>query len=129
MSEFTVLVQYNDWKGASAADDADSISLSRYLKNEGLINEGEFLIAASLWVGENHGGKLGVVGVRAFLYAKESTFEDVKSALNAEQGPIPVRVVEVELTLDEYVGLFKRFAVILTRKDLNIEGREYVQAR
>ena len=44
MSSFKASVQYNDWEGTAAADDADVVSLTRYLATNGLINENEYLL-------------------------------------------------------------------------------------
>jgi hypothetical protein len=125
---FRASVQYDDWEGTSAADDADAISLHKYLQDKRLIRADEFPIATSLRVGENQGGKLGMVNARAFLFAGPTTFDTVKDALVGHAGPIPVRVVYLELTLEEFIRLFKRFEVMLTRKGVDLEGREYTQA-
>src|SRR3979490_828679 len=108
MSYFKAGVQYGDWDGTAAADDADHnhVSLQRYLDDNKLIQPDEFLIATSLWVGENH-GKLGSVSVTAYLYKKAGGFDTVKAELDALQGAIPVRKVDIELTLEEYFVLFK----------------------
>lgn len=60
MASFKASVQYGDWEGTAAADDTDagSLSLHRYLEQKRLIKPGEFLIAASLWVGENSEARL-----------------------------------------------------------------------
>jgi hypothetical protein len=110
-----------------AADDADPVSLRKYMDDKGLIRAGEFLVATSIRVAENHGGRLGVVHVKAFLYAGHDRFDTVKDALDAHTGPIPVRQVDLELKLQEFVGLFKRFNVMLTRKGLDLDGREYTR--
>ncbi len=61
MESFKASVQYGDWEGTAAADGAHAISVDDYLEKKGLIKSGEFLLATSLWVGENHDGKLGSV--------------------------------------------------------------------
>jgi hypothetical protein len=124
MSKFKASVQYGDWNGTAAADDADQISLSRYLETKGLVDEKEFLVASSIFIGENHGGKLGGVYISAYLFTPPpDTTVDV--ALDAITGPIPVREVELQITLEEYLGFFKRFKVFHTKRYLNLEGREY----
>lgn len=129
MTDFKASVQYGDWKGTAAADNADQgWSLDEYLEKKGLKQANEFLIATSLWVGENHVGKLGSLQVRALLYAGHVTFDTVKVALAADSGSIPVRIVDIELNLEQYIGLFKRFDVMLTRRGLGLEGRDYVEA-
>lgn len=126
MSNFKASVQYGDFKGTAAADNADgSYDLNRYLAEKGFKKKNEFLVATSLWVGESAGGKLGHVHVAAYLYNQSDEHDTVKAALDAAPDPIPVRVVDLELSIEEYVSFFKRFSIMLTRPGLNIEGREY----
>lgn len=124
MNTFKASVQYGDWKGTAAADDADQVGLRKYLENHGLIQAGEFLIATSMWVGENH-GKLGSVHVRAYLYTKGEDFDTVKAALDATTGPISVRVVDIDLAIEEFIILFKRFDLVITHRGLDLTGREF----
>jgi hypothetical protein len=123
--EFKAGVQYGDWEGTGAADDGDEKSVERYLRDKGLISEAEFLVATSLRVGENHHGSIGSVHVSAFIYTGAEPVEKVAAAIHAAAGPIPVREVELNLKLPEFVGLFKRFNVVFTWKHLELEGREY----
>lgn len=124
MTHFKASVQYGDWEGTSAADNSDTAHIHKYLGDAGLIKDGEFLVAAELYVGENHGGNLGRISIRAFLFAGTG-YDTVKDALEATADPIPVRVVDIEIGLNEFFGLFKRFSVSLTHRGLNLEGREY----
>jgi hypothetical protein len=124
METFKAGVQYGDWEGTAAADGANATSIEDYLESKGLIKEDEFLIAVKLWVGENHGGKLGSTFVRALL-VKGQELESVRDALNAIAGEIPVRSVDVAVTLEEFVGLFKRFDVALTWSGLELGERKY----
>jgi hypothetical protein len=124
MSSFKASVQYGDWNGTAAADNADQISLSHYLEKKGLVKDEEFLLASSIFIGENHGGRIGGVYITAHLFTPPpNTTIDV--ALEAITGPIPVRELELEMTLEEYLGFFKRFKVFHTARHLNLEGREY----
>jgi hypothetical protein len=124
MSTFKASAQYGDWKGTSAADDADQNDLSDYLEKNGHKAPNQFLIGSSLWVGENHGGKLGSVTITAYLFDKPD-HATVSAALDAITGPIPVHTVDVEVPLEQYIGFFKRFSVMTTKKGMNLEGREY----
>src|SRR5260370_896943 len=118
MESFKASVQYGDWEGTAAADDAHA-DLREYLEGKKLINPNEFLIAASLWVDEDF------ADIEVFAFQGRNDFESVKAALAAIRGPIPVRKVNVKLTPKEFIGLFKRFAIVLTWKDLKLEGHEY----
>ncbi|MFZ6682217.1 hypothetical protein [Undibacterium sp. Tian12W] len=68
MSKFKASVQYQDFEGTAAADNADQTDLQTFLQAKGLTHGAEFLIAASLWIGENHAGKLGMVNITAHLF-------------------------------------------------------------
>jgi hypothetical protein len=127
METFRASVQYGDWEGTAAADDAShgTTSFEVYLEKKKLIKPNEFLVAASLWVGENHDNKLGSVLVQAFLFKGHHDFESLRAALAAAPDPIPVRAVDITLTLEEFIGLFKRFDVMLTWRGLSLEGREF----
>ncbi|HYY73070.1 MAG TPA: hypothetical protein VE778_05705 [Candidatus Bathyarchaeia archaeon] len=125
MPTFKASVQYGDWEGTAAADNGDQKSLEQYLTDKGLIKEGEFLVAASLWVGENHDGEIGGVYVHAYIYAGGEELEKVAAAIERTTGPIPVREVDLELKLEKFVSLFKRFSVMFTWRGLSLEGREY----
>lgn len=120
METFNASAQYNDWKGtAAAADDADSLALQKHLESKGLIQPGEFLIATSLWVGE------GSVFAHVYLFKGSESAKDTKKALASLNGAIPVREITLPLKLAEFLGLFKRFNVMLTWNGLNLSGREY----
>ena len=40
-------------------------------------------------------------------------------------GPIPVREVEFEMSQMDFVSMFKRFEVVLTRSGLDIKGLDF----
>lgn len=125
MGTFKASVQYGDWKGSVAADNADFESLEKYLDAKELRQPGEFLVATALWVGENHHGKLGTVYARAYLYPDRGGFDTTKDAIEASAGPLPVRIVDVKLSLGEYIALFKRFDVMLIKRGFDLSDREH----
>jgi hypothetical protein len=126
MSSFKASTQYGDWHGSAAADDTQLNSLDDYLKRKNLIEPDEYLIATEIFVGENDdSGKLGSVAARAYLFKGHRDFESVQEALAKIEGPIPVREVDIPLTLGKFVALFKRFEVTLTWRGLKLENREY----
>jgi hypothetical protein len=125
MDTFKAGVQYGDWEGTAAADGADALAIDSYLEEKGLISGDEFVLAVNLWVGENHGGQLGSVSVRVFVHKGPNHFDTLKPLLDSMTGPIPVREVRLELALEEFVGLFKRFDVMLTWHGLELEGRQF----
>jgi hypothetical protein len=125
MDTFKAGVQYGDWEGTAAADGADATAVHNYLEEKGLIGKDEFLLAVNLGVGENHGGKIGSIFVRAFVFKGSNNFDTLKPVLDQMTGPIPVREIRLELTLEEFFGLFKRFDVMLTWDGLELEGRPF----
>ena len=131
MASFKASVQYGDWHGTAAADDIDigNVSVERYLRERGLMNEGEFLLAIELFVGEtNRNDDLPEPFIRAFVFEDADKYEDVKERLEeleARDEPIPVREIRIEMSLAAFVGMFKRFAVTLTWQDLPLTDREY----
>jgi hypothetical protein len=123
---FRAGVQYGDWTGTAAADNADKNDLSDLLAAKKVFDrKKEFLLGASLWIGENHGGKVQPPHIAAIITPLDNTYDDLLPKLKAVNGPIPVRRIDVEISLDEFIGLFKRFAVVLTTHGLGLEGREY----
>jgi hypothetical protein len=110
---------YRDWEGTAAADAIHDGTVHDYLETKGLIQPNEFVVATELTIVENS------VCVRAFLYEGSEDFDEVRKALMAQPGAVPVRIVSLSLTLEEFVGLFKQLSVMLTRNGLSLEGREY----
>jgi len=120
MESFKASVQYGDWHGTAAADDAHANSLRIYLTEKGLVKPNEFLVAASLYTGEHD-----FASITAFVYKNADDFESVKAAIDATDGPLPVRRINIKLTPKEFLALFKRFNVMLTWHGLELDGREY----
>lgn len=119
MEKFKASSHYGDWHGTSAADDGDETSLERFLEKKGLKRESEFLIAAKLFVSQDN------PQIRAFFYDGGQTLESVQVAIDKTVGPIPVREVTVDLTVKEFLGLFKQFEVSLTWQNLLLGEREF----
>jgi hypothetical protein len=121
LESFKASAQYGDWKGTVAADSQPS-GLREWLEENKLIEDGEFLVAATLYVSEHN---FDSPHVRAFVFENARKFESVRDAIAATKGPIPVREVRVNLSTEEFFDLFKRFDVMLTWHGLELEGREY----
>jgi len=124
METFKASVQYGDWHGTAAADNIDPVatSIHDYLEKKGLSRENDFLLAIQLYAVERS------VYVRAYLLEDHEDYESAEQTLRSleDRGePIPVREVSLELTLEKFFAMFKRFAVTLTKRDLPLEGRQY----
>lgn len=120
---FRAGVQYGDFGGTAAADRADGSDLGDYLRSNNLMHENEFLVAAELWIGENHRGVVAKPHIRALVVDAPDYDGAVKDVLN--QDPVPVRKIDVDLTLEGFIGLFKRFAVTLTVRGGDLEAKDY----
>lgn len=125
METFKASTHYCDWEGSAAAADGVPASLEEHLKGKGLIMADEFLVATSLWVDENDGDEIGGVFVQAFIFKGGPDTASVQKAIEAVEGPVPVRAVQLEMTLKEFVCMFKEFEGMLTWQGLPLEGREY----
>lgn len=87
---FRAGVQYGDWTGTASADNDDTKDLYQLLKSKNLLNtEKEFLVGATLWVGENHGGKVQVPYVSAIITPLDNAHDNLNAKLKAHLGPVP----------------------------------------
>jgi hypothetical protein len=131
MESFKSRTQYGDWHGTVSADNIDpsNLSASRYLREKGFIDDNEFLIAMEIFVGETHQHEdVPKPYVHAFVLEGVGKYEDAQKRLEelAKKGePIPVRQINLDMSILEFFGMFKRFSVMLTWQDLPLEDREY----
>jgi hypothetical protein len=132
MPHFKASVQYGDWHGTAAADNIDPShsDVHRYLRKNGLMKENEFLIAVQFFIGEIHHSKdLPEPYIRAFVLEGVRTYEEAEKRLKKIElsgEPVAVREIKIEMSLEEFIGMFKRFEVMLTWSDLPLNNREYV---
>ena len=94
------------------------------LRNSGALSSGEFLMGVELWLGEMHGGELERPSVKALIIDAED-YEAAERILNESEGMPPVKVIELDLSMEEFLLLFKRFAVSMSWQNLDLTGREY----
>lgn len=121
-TNFKASVQYGDWKGTSAADSADEGDAKDWLKNNGLIQTGEFLIGITFFAGENHGSHKDPVFVE-FLLATPGDHDSIKAAIETG-APLVVRRVKADMGLMEFFGLFKRFSICMSSHGM-LDDRQY----
>ena len=123
---FDASVQYGDWDGGCAADDGDLTSIRRLLEDRGLIKDGEFIVGIHTFNGENHENReLAPVYITVLLIPTKK-FEDAEKFLRGHYDPIPVRKIVLELSLENFARLFKRFSIAICRKNLSMLGRQYL---
>ena len=106
---FKGAVQYGDWKGSVAADNADLKDMQITLQERGLIPEGHALIGVK-FNSHLNGGKPSVgITVRCALP------DDIAMATTGGTPILAVRA-EVVISADEFLSMFKRFSLSLSRK-------------
>jgi hypothetical protein len=125
MEQFVASVQYGDWKGTAAADNADRDSIHDLLRGKGFLTEEEFCVGFEVYIGETHNGKAPEPFLSAFLFDKPS-HETVAAEIQKTVGPLTFRRVKLRLSFDEFFALFKRFNLKLSVRGLGVDGREYV---
>ncbi len=121
---FRASVQYNDFVGTSAADGAGLGKLEKWMSENGHMHDGELLVGLELWAGEYHGKQEDPVHINA-LFMTPGNYDNVKAAIDAAKGPIPVRGVSITMNLTDFFALFKRLAISFSRGGLLQPGVEY----
>jgi hypothetical protein len=116
-------VQYGDWRGTSAADDADPLVESPSLYKVVGIDQGEWMIVGfSLYRGS---GKFSSVTVYAVDRKRWNigSYEDWQ-ALADERGAVPTTAFDVrDVDLMEFIdAVFKRFSVRLEARGVAERG-------
>jgi hypothetical protein len=122
---FKAGVQYGDWEGTAAADDADQIAIRQFLTQRGLLHDEQFVIGIEVLIGENHAGRVKPPYINVLVVDKPA-YENVQELLT-KPGPVEVKVITLEedLSLEQFIGLFKRFSIAISRRGLNFTNREY----
>lgn len=125
MPTLTASVQYDDWRGTAAADDADMKSIRSYLTEHGLLSDEEFLIGFEMYSGQQSTPGSRYFSARAFLI-KAKDYESAQQAVGAA-AELSVATRDLNISLETFLSFFKRFDVILTQKSLSVDGREYTE--
>lgn len=124
MDIFRASVQYGDWQGTAAADNVDFMAFYKLLLGKRLITETDFLIGIHVWIGENHEGRVQPPYITAYLLEGIDNYESAEAALHAMPDPLDLKRVRINLTLNEFIGLFKRFSIAISPRGLDITGHE-----
>ena len=120
---FKANVQYDDWKGTAAADNADLGAISKHLRDTGVMSDSEFLIGFEAFVGETRANADPYFSSRAYII-QAADFESASDAIQA-QNPLPVHMRDIDLDLAAFFRLFKRFSLVLTHRGLDLAEKEY----
>lgn len=126
MEIFKASTQYGDWKGSTSADHSDTKTLRAMLKDQGRMADDEFLVGAKLSIAGSEGGRLGRISITAYLFKHaDARFETVQQAIAEAGDNLELRAVDLELSLEEFFALFKRFGMTLSDPALALEGRTF----
>ena len=113
-----------DWIGTVGADFTNVSAIEDYLRKRGLALPRGLLVAIKTSIGDGHSAPRRKVNVRALFYDGQD-FESIQRALAATRGPVPVREVTVDLTLEEFFEFFEDFDLTLTWPDAGFDGRQF----
>lgn len=126
MKKLTAEIATGEWLGTAAAQDLDTGDLERLLRSEGKMDrEVETLVGIELYVGDDYGGRMHIPHVRALL-AEGRDLQHAKETIRDNPDALPLRAQDVHVTMEEFVGLFRHLKIVLTRSDLAIGDRSYV---
>lgn len=126
MGSFEAATQYGDWKGTVAADEfgADR-SFEELFEASGKVDkEKELLIGFEFYAGE------GIFILAGYFHPKSKSTDlgwipSLNQDFKNKTAPIPVRKVEVKISLDKFFEYFKRFNVVMIHRGLDISGRDF----
>lgn len=114
---FKAGAQYDDWTGTAAADNQE-LALYDLLEERGLKREGEAVVGVNFYSGEHF------ISISAYL-VEATDAVSAKAYLDSTETPNLRKVDIDDISAEEFLGLFKRFNVVLGKKGLNLSGRDY----
>jgi hypothetical protein len=89
-----------------------------------MLQNGQYLVSLEMYVGENHGGHVQRPGVTALLI--EAKDHDEAATKIEARGRSTLKRINIDLSLEEFFGLFKRFNIVLSQRTLNVDDREFI---
>lgn len=104
-------VQYNDFKGTSAADISDHTTLKKFIENRGVDTERYKAIGAEFYAGYSD------------FFTASVICEDNELSTDEKKFIVSISF-ENELTKDDFFELFKRFNVVITERFGGYENLE-----
>ena len=127
MSEvFQASTQYGDWKGTAAADEPGTDhKFDELFEATGKVKPDlEIMIGFEFY---NTEGSFYLTGYFHRKPAENASgwYPTLNEEFARHVGPIRVKKVRVEITLEQFFEYFKRFNVVLVNDALDITGREY----
>ncbi|MGN7825990.1 hypothetical protein ACTJJ8_04525 [Agrobacterium radiobacter] len=119
MQDFKASTQYGDWQGTAQADDGSQVYFQNFLREKGVIDENSYAVGIRFFNGET----FDKPWIKAVV-ADGAGYDDVNAQITST-GTLRFKEVDINLTLQEFFELFKRFSIILTSRDLGLAEREY----
>ena len=116
---FTAGVQYDDYKGTVAADNADMKTLRDHLVKSGHIQSGDFLIGVEIYKGGMSDDPIIVYAITT----KSTGPDNLADAIDSGK-PLPVRKISMEMSADEFFSFFKRFNICMSSGHGMLDGVE-----
>ncbi len=118
---FKAGVQYDDYKGSVAADDADTSTLKSALRKEFNLSDSEYIVGVSAYI--NYLGRTtDIENINVKIYVSQEDNLEHKIQNNEK---IQARIFDKDLSISSFFKLFKRFELTLSSKgvfeDANIE--------
>ena len=117
---FTATAQYGHIKGTASADRHDVEDFAEYLKKAGVLADADFVAGMELL--SIPGGPEQIANVSVTAYVCDLAGREAL-AKAVEAGPVKVRKVRVEMSINKFFGLFKRVSIKISPGGL-LNGRE-----
>ncbi|MGN3747526.1 hypothetical protein [Proteus mirabilis] len=121
IEKFNANVQYDDYKGTTAADKQDINDVYKYLEKKQQRNKNEFIVGISLYAHDLALNPAYELSVRFFLSDLQGE-SDVPTLIKSKN-PLSVKEVKIDMSYREFFQLFKRFNLTLSPKAL-LENKE-----
>lgn len=113
-TNFHASAKYGDWKGTASADDHDHIDFRDYLKSNGYMKDGEFLVGIETSQAEVAESTLKNPLYVSVLIVESTNAYDTVAEQVKHQVPLQVRRERLRLNVEEFFGLFKRFEISIS---------------
>lgn len=121
IEKFNASVQYDDYKGTTAADKQDINDVYKYLEKKQQRNKNEFIVGISLYAYNLALNPSHELSVRFFLSDLQGE-SDVPTLIKSKN-PLSVKEIKIDMSYREFFQLFKRFNLTLSPKAL-LENKE-----
>lgn len=119
MDVFKAHVQYDDFKGSSAADSSDMQEPLAWLRANGHISDSEYIFGIKMfYLGDDK------VSVTFLTKELEFTHDAMRQTLHNEN-PLILREIRIDMSLLNFFSLFKRFSVTLSSSGM-LENKSYI---